>query len=225
MALPIIVYFHVCCVNNWMDVVNNLLNRIHNSGLYDKITEIRIIVLGDYTTAIHLFQDPKIKIVLESMDLSLREICSIEKIYDDVINHDILNCGDYHILYIHSKGVGYNGQHHAVNDWVELLIYFNIEQHNTCIDVLNNGYDAVGVNLQDQPVLHFSGNFWWSHAGHILKLGKIVDHSYNGPEFYITKCSGARFMGLWLSGVDHYCNYYPGQCYKNMGVRPYEKIV
>ena len=43
----IYVYIHVCCINNWQDVFRNMLHQIHESGLYDKINEIRTVVIGD----------------------------------------------------------------------------------------------------------------------------------------------------------------------------------
>jgi hypothetical protein len=208
-----------------------MMDRIRSSGLYNKVLEIRLSILGDYSAGKHLLGDGdgKIKVVFHSMDMNLRENCTIEKIYDDAtatatINEPSGNI-DYKILYIHTKGVGYNGQNDAVSDWAEYLTYFNIDKHEDCIRGLDNGYDAVGVNLQDQPVLHYSGNFWWSHARHILRIGRLNDYSYNGPEFYLTKCRNAKFLGLWISHIDHYCNYYPREIYENKGLYLYEKIV
>jgi len=231
----IIVYYHICCINNWIQIVDQMMDRIRSSGLYNKVLEIRLSILGDYSAGKHLLEDGKIKLVFHSMDMNLRENCTIEKIYDDatatatatasIITQSGTGNIDYKILYIHSKGVGYNGQNPAVSDWTEYLTYFNIDKHEDCISGLDNGYDAVGVNLQDQPVLHYSGNFWWSHAQHIIQLGRLTDRSYNGPEFYLTKCRNAKFLGLWISHIDHYCNYYPREIYANKGVYLYEKIV
>lgn len=39
--MNIYIYFHICCINNWKDVFNNLFNKIKDSGLYDIIKEIR----------------------------------------------------------------------------------------------------------------------------------------------------------------------------------------
>lgn len=223
----IVIYFHVCCINNWMQIVEQILNRIRSTGLYDKVHEIRVFILGDYLAGAQLFEDGKIKVVFHSMDMNLREHYTIQKIYDDATGfvNGTTDDVDYKILYIHTKGVGYNGQNQAVSDWTDYLIYFNIDKHEECIRGLDNGYDAVGVNLQDQPVLHYSGNFWWSHAQHILRIGRLNDYSYNGPEFYLTKCTNAKFIGLWISHIDHYCNYYPREIYENKGVYLYEKIV
>ena len=59
----IYVYIHVCCINNWQDVFRNMLHQIHESGLYDKINEIRTVVIGDIEEFKRLFSDPKIKVI------------------------------------------------------------------------------------------------------------------------------------------------------------------
>jgi hypothetical protein len=224
----IIVYFHICCIGEWKMIVQKLLDRIRSSGLYDKVLEIRISILGDDSdggdgSPLLVADNGKIKQVFHSMDMNLREHCTIQRIYDDVL---LSMNSDYKILYIHSKGVGYtNGLNPFVEDWTEYLTYFNIDKHEECIHGLNNGYDAVGVNLQDQPVLHYSGNFWWSHAQHILRLGRLNDYSYNGPEFYLTKCINAKFLGLWISHINHYYDRYPPEMYTGKKMQYYVKLV
>lgn len=96
--IPIYVYFHICCINNWKEIVSELLFKIRNSGLYNKITEIRCVILGDYDNSIN---EPKIKIIFTSSDMMIAEKCTINIMYKDCLICD----NDYYILYIHSKGV------------------------------------------------------------------------------------------------------------------------
>lgn len=35
------IYIHVCCINNWTDIFNNILYDIKNSELYHKIKKIK----------------------------------------------------------------------------------------------------------------------------------------------------------------------------------------
>ena len=64
--------------------------------------------------------------------MDLREFKTMKIIYNDSINDD------FTILYIHSKGVTYNGSNENVNDWVDYLIYFNITLNTTCLELLKN---------------------------------------------------------------------------------------
>ena len=65
------IYIHICCINNWQTIVGRLINKIRESGLYDQVLEIRIGILGKNET--HIFDDPKIRIIYQSMDLTLGE--------------------------------------------------------------------------------------------------------------------------------------------------------
>jgi len=149
-----IIYIHICCINNYRQVVNQLFYDIKQSGLYDIVQEIRCCILGNYDP--ELFIDKKIKIRYTSNNLQLYEVVTINTIYNDAMQDD------FNILYLHSKGVT-KPDNLAVKSWVEYMSYFNIYQYNTCINLLKEN-DTVGVNLQnnDQYPCHYSGNFWWS---------------------------------------------------------------
>ena len=118
---------------------------------------------------------------------------------------------DFNVLYIHSKGVT-KPWSDCVKDWIDYMLYFNIDKFQTCLELLQE-YDAVGVNLQDKPVLHFSGNFWWSKSSNIRKLGEITNETYHGPEFYITGCKDGKYKGLYISNVNHYMQRFPSELY------------
>lgn len=201
------IYFHICMINNWKDVTNKLWNAIVSSGLYDKVAEIRCVLMGahDNTEMPAFLSDPKIRIVYEPQSRYYERII-LNCLYQDATQTP----EDFRVLYIHSKGVTHNNLNPAVNDWVDYLTYFNIQKHEECMRELLE-YDAVSVNFSEKPQPHFSGNFWWSKSSHIRNLGYCDDKSYNGPEFWITKIEG-KYKSLWNSGVNHYeQRYYPIQ--------------
>lgn len=205
------IYIHVCCINNWKTVFNKLMTSIKDSGLYDKIDEIRCNVL---TTSIsndfaEIFSDPKIT-YKTSPDITAYEVPTINLIHEDAKSED------FNVLYIHTKGIRHYNQPDEANvtDWVDYLIYFNIYQYSTCLEKLDI-YDAVGVNLHHAPVTHYSGNFWWSKSEYIRKLDKCKNESYNDPEFWLTKGKKGNYCCLWESGVNHYYKRYPRYIYAN----------
>ena len=180
-TLPIYIYFHICCINNWKEIVTNLFFKIRNSGLCHLIKEIKCVILGDYYNSI---TEPKMNIIFQSTIVELAEKVTINLLYDDCIN----STEEFNILYIHSKGINhFNGKFQKnVYDWVEYLCYFNIYNFQLCLNELNT-CDAIGVNLHkamniDVP-LHYSGNFWWSKSSHVRKLTLINENHWNSQNF------------------------------------------
>ena len=43
----ILIYLHICCINNWKSVVDDIILNIKKYNLYDKVKEIRAVVLGN----------------------------------------------------------------------------------------------------------------------------------------------------------------------------------
>jgi hypothetical protein len=202
------IYFHICCLNNWQEIFNKLISDIKESGLYSKINEIRCIVLTQNPNDILIIEnETKIKIYNVFDDFSLYETPTINLLYE----HSKIE--NFNVLYIHTKGIRYDAND-CILDWVKYLTYFNIYRHDICIDELSN-YDVVGVNLQEMPTLHFSGNFWWSKSQYIRKLGVCHYTHYNSPEFWITKQKNGDYLSLWLSNINHYIERYEEHNYKD----------
>ena len=117
-------------------------------------------------------------------------------------------------MYLHTKGVRFNGNHKGVKDWVDLMKYFLITNYKCCLYALRK-HDVVGVNYRTDPMPHFSGNFWWSKGSHIKKLLPLEnDGKYLSPEMWICGTHGKYFC-LHESGVNHYEEEYP-LCKYNM---------
>ena len=204
------VYIHVCCINNWRDIISKFLIDIKDSGLYEKITKIKCNILTDNNDNLSdiIFHDAKIEIIGINNDIGLYEQSTLNLLYEHALNDD------FKVLYIHTKGVKHNNTNICVTDWVKYLCYFNIYKHEICMNELEN-YDVVGVNLQELPELHYSGNFWWSTSNYIRKLNKLVYEHYCSTEFWITKEKNGNYLSLWLSNIDHYMQRYEEDNYIN----------
>ena len=203
--MKIYVYLHVCCINNWIEVYQQIISDIKTSGLYDKIEKIRCVLLTKTGVPDELFRDPKIELVGVYSDLTLYEYATLDPLYDHAVKED------FYVLYLHTKGVRHNNQNPCVVDWVKSLCYFNIYQHEKCIQGLDT-HDTVGVNLQKTPCTHYSGNFWWARSSHLRTLGRCAHTCYNSPEFWATSQPG-HFLNLWSFGMDHYKERCPESLY------------
>ena len=135
------------------------------------------------------------------------------------------NINNYNILYLHSKGITHDYGKKCINDWIDMMVYFIIYNHDICIEQLNKGYQAVGcnytTNLSYAPS-HFSGNFWWGDSDYIKQLPLLDSDSLNvenrfknnrwDAEFWICK-NNPRVFEIHNSNTDHYNNEYPSEKY------------
>jgi hypothetical protein len=186
-----------------------LFKAICTSGLYEKVQEIRCGVLGTNSEddlSHPIFKDSKVKILYHSTNLQQYERPTLKELYQHSLDNNFL------ALYIHSKGVKWNGGNIYVNDWVNYLTYFNITKHKDCLIHLENN-NVVGVNLQHNPCTHFSGNFWWSKSSFIKMLNPEINSSYCAPEFWITQNKHGIYYSLFNSPVDHYKDRYTPEKY------------
>jgi beta-1,4-mannosyl-glycoprotein beta-1,4-N-acetylglucosaminyltransferase len=150
-----------------------------------------------------------------SNDPLLYENPTLNKIVDFSVNNK--NCN---ILYLHSKGITRDKNNTKIKDWIDLMLYFLVEQNNKCIEYLNN-YDTVGCNYHDgsHPNIpcHFSGNFWWAKTTYLAKCDKLNESLKNrsDPEFWLFK-KNPTYYELYNSKIDHYHNNYPRYLYANI---------
>ena len=236
------IYFHVCCINRWEEIVENIMNQICDSGLYNKISEIRCVVIGDIDEFWDLMEKyEKVKVLFHTMEPShmennwnpKRKIIHNEqiifnRIYEDAQKEDFL------VLYLHSKGVKrnplnyvwntqskkeYDRQTAAIDSWVDYMLHFALYRGAENFLMEN---DTVGVNLywfdkeeeQHPPGYSYNGNFWWSKSSYIRMLNTDIHNSYCGPEWWITSGDG-KFASMYYSPCDLYQVVFPKEDYVN----------
>ena len=125
------------------------------------------------------------------------------------------NC---YILYLHTKGVGYSDDNININDWIDLMLYFLVDKHILCNQLLSRGFDTIGCNYlqlykQEIPP-HYSGNFWWANTNYLATLEKLDDASFskNDAEFWLCKNNPAIYV-MHNSDINHYHQSYPREKY------------
>ena len=197
---PVYIYIHICTIGHWDLVLDRLFVSIRSSGLYDIVAGIRCCVLGnEIEAAVSLLsRDTKVRVVKTNRDVMLYERITLNALYDDASQDD------FYALYIHTKGVTRPINYGPVSDWTTYLTYFNVEKFQKALDLLET-HDVVGVNLQDEPKLHFSGNFWWTKSSHLKTLEREIGSGYTDPEFWICSRVGkASYVSMFNTGVNHY---------------------
>uniref|UniRef100_A0A6C0B066 Glycosyltransferase n=1 Tax=viral metagenome TaxID=1070528 RepID=A0A6C0B066_9ZZZZ len=234
MDRPIYIYIHVCCINNWKTIFKNLYDNIKIYKIYDKVTEIRIGILGDDEEFFNQLNDNKIKILGYSKNKpGVFERFTLNKMYQDSLKED------FYCLYMHTKGVSKRHENNImIKEWVECMLYFNLNFHEFCIEYLKY-FDAIGIllgmggqincdsnidkfNLPNIinnkeikikqrftknigfPLLHYSGNFWWSKSEHIKNSLQYIGPNYLDPEFAITKPISSNYLSLFNTKYGNY---------------------
>jgi hypothetical protein len=173
---PIVVFFHVCMINHWKDLVKYELDLIVSSGLYDEIKKIYIGCVGEQ------FELDNLKnIIIEYPNVSIKSydpcIDKYEFVTLRLIEKECKKKDQFIGLYIHTKGVSYPGNVGG-KCWLDYMNYYNITKWGDAIEHIEKGYDCYGVKLisgRDVPAfkMHYSGNFFWFHSEYARTLKKI----------------------------------------------------
>jgi len=177
-------------------------------------------VITGGTVSHDIFADPKTRIIYTSSNRNHWEAYTINLLFDYAMLHPD---EEFQVLYLHSKGVRYNGRNQNVTDWTAYMTHFTVDQNELCRQALLE-YDAVGVNLANDPCLHYSGNFWWSTSAHIRTLHTCNTKIYHSPEFWITSSLG-NYLTLWQNDLDMYKKPYPEHCYVGKPILPKSILV
>ena len=187
------VYF-ICCMGNYLNIVEEQLELLHSSGLYNRIKKLIIFVcLFDKNSNIELIQilnkyDPNGKKFIDvKTPLNLYEKFAINN-YKSYIEEM-----DYYIFYFHTKGIC-NDEKKKIPNIRKTLNFYTIQKFEISLKLLKH-YDAVGCSLSLFPKKHFSGNFWWSKSEHTNKLSNINDF-YLSPEMYICSIDEGKYISL-----------------------------
>jgi hypothetical protein len=222
---PMVIFYHIYCYdhqyNKWQSTVQDQIQKINDSGLYDVCDSMFVRIIGNNEN-FEIFQNfiknmKKIQILCADNNND-REATTLKAV------HSYSQKNDANILYIHTKGVttGNNRREKytiKANHWRNLMEYFTIERWKQCIEVLNDGYDACGVLWRIEPFFglisgHFSGNFWWATTKYIATLPKIEDKTHRGyHEFWIGR-NNPKVYCFHESGLNHHRSYYPREFYE-----------
>ena len=186
--------------------LEHLVLKLKHSGILDILTKVFIYNIG--LSIENTFGE---QFIVENLSENpgLHEIPTINKICE--FSQTNPNC---YVLYIHTKGVRWSNDYQPENDWIDMMIYFLIENYKECIYYLDKQYDCVGCNfVHYRP--HFSGNFWWTNTNYAKNIAPLCTKNIqrNEAEFWIFY-NQPYFISLHNSGMDHYKHIYPRFMYQ-----------
>lgn len=126
---------------------------------------------------------------------------------------------DSNIIYLYVKQA-INDNLNKLEEWIHLkwthiIIHFNIEKWRD-IEIKLQEYDTAGVDLIEEPYLHYSSNCWWAKASYIaslpepydfqdiLKYQNFPDSKVHNNEFWIGHDDRAKHVCLFQTNVNFY---------------------
>ena len=222
----IIIFIHLCNLNNGYEIFMEQYDRIMNSKFYDNIKKIYICYLGEEDKDLNIIKrNKKIEYIYLSKDIKYYEFLTINKMKEIVDSSN----ENYKILYIHNKGTRKAGNEDVIKSWREMMEYFLIDEGLECINSLEY-YDTIGCNIinkneknisnvNEDHSYHYSGNFWWSKSEYIKTLNKlIIDENKENREKKRFQCEN------WL--LSKMSNNNIGVIYQdNTNIHPYHRYI
>lgn len=208
--VPINIFFHIFPINHYQRLINFIFKK--NERLFHLATNVFLSINGNSEV-----EFPSTGNVTTLRNQNLFEFPTLYRIIAHTNSHPLS-----YILYLHTKGVTYAEKNQCLDDWINYMLYFNVEQADECIDILNS-HDTCGVDLRDDPAKHYSGNIWWARSDYIKMLKSPLD--VDSPcgerhkcEFWI--CSGeGRHYEMHETEINVYERHfhrYPPELYRSV---------
>lgn len=213
-------FIHSCCLEPGNTFrLDHLIRRLMTSKCIEKLTKVFIINIGypidaNYINNFELVSyeyKNKFEINNYSNNPNIQESATINKMIDFSKYNSSAN-----ILYIHTKGIRFHVNDTLQSDWINMMLYFLLDKHDECIQLLNKDYSSVGCNYCDSKMKHYSGNFWWAKCSHLKQLNYINENIR--PRDYVEFCLFSiehKHFSMHNSNINHYLENYPEIKYIN----------
>jgi hypothetical protein len=187
------IYF-ICCMRNYLEVVEEQLQIVTSSGLYN-ITSKFLFFITLYNTDIEKIiqkYDLENKVIVVKSNENLYEKFAINN-YKKYIDQN----EKYYLYYFHTKGLSKmdDPKFYEYVSRRKLLNFYTLEKYKLNIKLLEK-YDAVGCSMCLHPKTHFSGNYWWSKSEYMNTLPEKINDGYLSPEMYILTNDTCKAVSL-----------------------------
>lgn len=207
------VFFHCYLKYDYGKILLNKCKKMKISGLYDNLNKIHVMLSGDVQAHEPFLKEvmslyPKIEYVVVQDPLFNNE--------PDTLNYMVMKAQEYEtntpMLYMHTKGITHIDPtlRRNIDGWVRYLDLYTIAKWEECVEALKTN-DVAGGLYADNPMKHFSGNFWWANSDYIKtlpRLNKYNINEFNRGEFWICSNTNNVYPVSMNAPVDLYHNYY-----------------
>ncbi len=212
----IYIYIHVCMINQWNVILENILSMCNYGGIFSETTKCYIGAVGPkdqldiLKKIINKYDICEIRVFSE--DTTLYERLTLHSLWSDAYN----STENYKILYLHTKGVTKIDDilSDRIHDWVSFMCYHLIIKYKMALNILCL-CDICGVNFELKPKPHFSGNFWWVNSNYIKKLPSNIGPNYLDPEMWVCNDNNCTIISIAQSDINHYEQTYKVSQYYN----------
>lgn len=207
MSNPIAIFIHTANVEGAFQRLLQFASLLEKTNLLHIANKIFLSYVGPETSLFHTIH-PSFTVVHASMHLDEYELPTQNLLW----NYAKENLNSQ-ILYLHTKGVG-KEKNECIEDWIDYMLYFCVEKWKEARALLKN-HDTTGVDLLQEPVKHYSGNFWWANASYIQSLPQPYEFAnlqkYPNPlnslrhnqEFWICFLKHSHAC-MWQSNINCY---------------------
>jgi len=204
----VLVFFHICTVNHYREIVAHISQRLHDSGLGRVVTTLYYCLSGPDAEN---EPDPVRDLLPNGWNAVLlqrqRHRADFERLTLHIMAKEAARAGNddaFYTLYVHSKGVTKTHHLHQTKAWRNLMLTFVADYWPLCLSALETDpLRAVSCNLHHWPSRHFSGNYWWTSSEYLQTLPTPIGPAYLDPEMWI-----GRGRGTCVSLYQH-----PNWCY------------
>jgi len=187
------IFIHTANIPGFNLRISQFIDTIVSSGLYDNINILYICYVGtnDMTIDEKYKNLHKINIINVSNNLLDYELPTLQYLYEYCLKYS-----NHNILYIHTKNIG-KAINDCIEDQIKYMLYFLVNKWEDSVNLLTNGHNTCGVDLRDEPTLHYSGNFWWAKSDYIKTLPSPIE--FGDLNKYPNKLNSIRHnQEFWL---------------------------
>lgn len=232
---PIVICLHVGAISpDGLTIFQEQVQLLRNTGLYDLAIDVCVGIVGDHFTP-EWISHPKLSVMYHDKDHTCYEMLTLNHLKKRLCHFHL---SDAFVLYIHTKGVRSRHLHNtkAVDQWRRVMEYWLVTRFRRCLRLMmEHNLDTLGGNVvnlcpdksrkhifQVNPdhCFHYSGNFWWARASHLLQLPDLEtyrQHEYDDHDLYRLRAEN------WI--LSRYPHTRSGECFRYKELHPYNKVL
>lgn len=205
---PIYIFYHIGAIDmDYQTIVDDQIELLKRSGLYDKADKIYYSIVGNQKIKL----PSKFKCAYKGANFTVGELPMIDFIRTKAKQEN------FKALYFHTKGSSSYYQGHKRENqesWRKYLEYFCIEKWKINLGLLET-FDTVGASLILSNIRwyknHYAGNFWWANSSHLKKLPPVNHIESEGrfkAEMWLLDKSAESFNWHKRDTQERYSNEY-----------------